>query len=68
MQLLVDKLNVKALLKGGRQRGNKRNLSQNIPCNYFTSFYLFLVMTEETITELVHVAYDEEFDNIKVSF
>ena len=25
-------------------------------------------MTEETITELVHVAYDEEFDNIKVSF
>ena len=25
-------------------------------------------MTEETITELIHVAYDEEFDDIKVSF
>ena len=44
-------------------QNNRLNALEIYPLNLF-----FLVMTEETITELVHVAYDEEFDQIKVSF
>lgn len=44
-------------------QNNRLNALEIYPLNL-----LLLVMTEETITELVHVAYDEEFDQIKVSF